>query len=471
MFLSRAAYFTANGAVDIASTVSVTTENGAEIANFDLEILQVAKAHKISGGAEASKTADLNHAGVISIGTGATTAEITITADMSLSEIAAAINTKTTTTGIQASVLQVADGDYRMVMTTAKTGQTITASEVGGGTVLTDLGVITGTGTIANELQASQQAQIKVDGVLITRSSNDISDVVSGATIRVYQETPANTSVKVEIGANLGTIKSAVLGIVEAYNAYRDFAYKQQQLPSGNNQETTVLFGDSTLRNANTNIGNALIGSIRELSLGTIGLTMDNENKLVLDEAVLDNALLTNPDQVKDLLAFKMTSSSPDLLLLERGTEQLPPFKLDIVTDANGLITSASVNGDASLFTISGTRLLGKAGSIYDGYAFVYAGNTSQSVDLSFSAGIAEQLYNATDAVANTSDGSLSIMITGLKETNEEFQTKSDDIRAQTETYKAGLVMRYAKYQAAIAAAESSQDYLKSLLDTWNNPS
>ncbi|MFN6952035.1 MAG: flagellar hook protein, partial [Albidovulum sp.] len=129
----------------------------------------------------------------------------------------------------------------------------------------------------------------------------------------------------------------------------------------------------------------------------------------------------------------------------------------------------ASVNGDPSLFTVNGTRIIGAVGTIYEGYTLVYVGKSSGSIDVSFSTGIAELLYQTTHAVANSSTGTLQTLIDNLESTSDSLQTKSDSIRTSAETYRTNLTRRYAQYQAAIAAAESMQDYLTALLDQWNS--
>jgi flagellar hook-associated protein 2 len=163
-----------------------------------------------------------------------------------------------------------------------------------------------------------------------------------------------------------------------------------------------------------------------------------------------------------------MTSSSTDLLLLQRGRNVPNAFTLDIEVDETGSISAASVGGDSSLFTIKGTRIVGAAGTEYEGFTFVYAGSRAASVDLSFSTGIAERLYNVADGAANDT---LATLIADLKDTNETLKAKSDDITARAETYRTNLTKRYAAYQAAIEAAESVLQYLTTLIDTWNSSS
>ena len=472
IFNSRTAYLSANGNVDAASTVSATVESGAEIGSFDLTVSKLAKTHKIAGTATSSKTEDLAYSGVISLGTvGGTSSDISITATMSLAEIAEAINNESAATGVQASVLQVSASQFRLILSTTATGQTISASAVAGDDVLSALGITDSSGAFANVLQESSQAVFSVDGVEITRSTNDISDVVSGVTLHLYQTTAADTSITVEVGTDLSAVKSAVTALVDAYNAYRAFAYTQQQIPSDKTSADSILFGDGTLRNVNASVNTALTTMISSLSIANIGLSFDSYNNLVIDDDVLDDALLTKLSSVKSLLSFQMTSSSTELLLLNRGTATPADFALDVTVAADGSLSAASVGGDTSLFTVNGSRISGAAGTKYEGYTFVFTGSASKTINVSFSTGIAELLYNVANKAANTSTGTLAGLIDNMASTNDTLQAKSDDIRTRAETYRTNLSARYAKLQAAIAAAEASQSYLTTLLDTWNSSS
>jgi flagellar hook-associated protein 2 len=471
VFKSRAAYLTANGSIDAASSVSATVESGATTGSFELTVTQLAKTHKVTGSGVTSNTADLGYSGTISLGGGDQSAQIEITSTMSLLEIAEAINSASGSTGVQASVLKVSASSYQLVLSSTATGTTMTASSVSGDDVLQALGITDSNGAFANPLQAPQQAIFTVDGIEITRSSNDVDDVVEGVTLHLYQATPDDTSITIEVGTDLSAVKEAILVLVEAYSAYRDFAYAQQQLPSSSNEDTTVLFGDVALRNINATVASALNTTVDTNALSLIGLSFDSANKLVLDESVLNEALLSNLESVQSLLSFQVKSSSSDLLLLARGSKVPADFTLDIVTDSSGAITSASVGGNENLFTVNGTRIIGKAGTAFEGFTFVYAGAASKSVAVGFSTGIAELLYNAANAATNAQSGTLTQLVGSLSDINDALQTKSDDIRDRAETYQTKLTSRYAAYQSAVAMAEALQDYLTTLLETWNSSS
>lgn len=465
-FLSRSAYLTANGNVNAASVFSATVDPAADQGTYKLEVVQLATAHKISSGTVATKTSDLNITSVISLGVeGGPPSTLSITADMSLMEISEAINKTKASSGVQASIVQVTPNDFRLILTATETGKSITSEVLSGDDALGALGLTNPAGDFATVLQDAQQAIVRVDDLEVTRSSNEISDIITGTTLYLYQATPPGTSITLEVDANVNNVKTAILQLVEAYNAYRDFAVKQQTLPS--RTYDPPLFGDGTMRSVNASIGDALATAIGSESMSLLGLTYDNQNKLVLEEDKLDNILLTNLSAVQNLLSFGMTTSNTNIQLLARGSSLPPDFTLDIETDVNGVLTGATVNGQTGLFTVSGSRLVGAAGTAYEGISLVYTGNSPAAVDLSFKTGIAEKLFNAANG-ATSGSGSLTLLINNLSSQSTEMTKRSDNIRSQAEAYRTTISMRYARYQAAIAQADSMKDYLSTLLDTWN---
>ncbi len=479
VFLDRAAYLTANGDVDASAALSATVEDGSDVGSYDIQILQLAKAHKIAGSTQASKSEDLGLSGVMSLGVvDGEAVEVMITDTMSLADIANAINAESEETGVQATVLRVSDSSYRLVLSGVETGETIAASAVSGDDVLAALGLTDSDGAFADELQEAQDAILTLDGITVTRSSNNIDDLLDGVTLHLYQttqddpDTDSDVSITLEVGADVSSAKEAIQALVDAYNAFRDFVATQQTLASdGTVAEDAVLFGDGTMRSATLSVYSALTATIDDESMALIGLSFDSDGTLVVDEDTLDNALLDDLDTVKALLSFQMDASSSQLKLLSRGTSVPANFTLDISVDSSGAPTAASVGGDSSLFTVSGTRIIGAEGSIYEGYTFVFTGSSAQSIDVSLKTGIAELLYNAADPVADGTDGAIQTLIDNLGEVDDDLQTKSDSIRSAAETYRTNLSARYARYQAAIAAAESTQDYLTALIDQWNSSS
>ncbi|MHC2625685.1 flagellar hook-associated protein 2 [Bradyrhizobium huanghuaihaiense] len=465
-FATRAASISSTGDVSASSALSMTIKNGAAVGDHTLTISQLATAHKVSGTAQSSQTDELGYSGTFSIGlSGGATSDITITSTMSLQDVVDAINAQTSTTNVQASIVQVSSTSYQMVLTGTEDAADITYSSASGDDIMNELGVTDSSGTFTNVIQEAQSAEFTLDGISMTRDTNDISDVLSGVTFSLLQATPDGTSLNISIETDTSQIESALQTFVTNYNAFRDEVIAQQATATdGTADSSAVLFGDGTMRNIMDALQNALNSTVGDMTMADLGLSFNEKNELELDTSTLSEILSTNLSGVTKLLSAQTTTSSSQLSVVNTGTSP-QSFTLDLTVDSDGNLTSASVGGDSSLFTVSGTTIIGAAGSIYAGMAFTYSGSTSQSITVTSTTGIASQIYQVAKNYSSSS-GALQTQITSLTNRDDELQQKVDDINSAASTLQSQLQTQYAKYQAAIESANSTLDYLKALLNS-----
>lgn len=465
-FATRAASISSTGDVSASSALSMTIKSGAATGDHTLTISQLATAHKVSGTAQSSQTDELGYSGTFSIGLeGGAASDITITSTMSLQDVVDAINAQTSTTNVQASIVQVSSTSFQMVLTGTEDAADITYSSTSGDDILNKLGVTDSSGNFTDVLQEAQAAEFTLDGIAMTRDTNDISDVLSGVTFSLLQETPDGATLNISIETDTSQIQSTLETFVTNYNAFRDEVIAQQATTTdGTADSSAVLFGDGTMRNIMDALQNALNTTVGGMTMAGLGLSFNESNELELDTGTLSDILSTNLSGVTKLLSAQTTTSSSQLSVVNTGTSP-QSFTLDLAVDSDGNLTSASVGGDASLFTISGTTIIGASGSIYAGMAFTYSGSTSQSITVTSTSGIATQLYQiAKDYSSST--GVLQTQITSLTTRDDELQQRVDDINSAASTLQSQLETQYAKYQAAIETANSTLDYLKALLNS-----
>lgn len=150
-------------------------------------------------------------------------------------------------------------------------------------------------------------ASLAVNGLTISRSTNSISDAVSGVTLSI-KKTGSTT-----IGVTQATdIESKLRGFINAYNNVQAFV-AQQYTKDAQNRPTGILAGDSTLRNVQQQLRDAL-NSISTTNGGTfsslsdIGVTKDATGNLVLETDKLNTALKDSPASVRAFL-FGATES------------------------------------------------------------------------------------------------------------------------------------------------------------------
>ncbi|HVQ68284.1 MAG TPA: flagellar filament capping protein FliD [Bradyrhizobium sp.] len=464
---ARTATISSTGDVSASSAVSMAISNGAATGDHTLTVTQIATAHKVNGTSVADKAADMDLTGSFSIGLeGGTNADISITGGMSLEDIVDAINAQTETTNVQASIIQISSSQYEMILTASKDNADITTGVVSGDDVLNTLGVTDSSGAFTDVLQTSQPAIFSVDGISLTRDTNDITDVLSGVTFSLLQSTPTGSTVNISIDVDTSSIQTVLEQFVTSYNAVRDYVTTQQTLTSdGTADSSSVLFGDGSMRNIMTQMEQALNSIIGGLSMSDLGLSFSDTNDLVLDTSTLATTLAGNFNAVIALLATKTTTSSSTLTVVNTNSSPPSSFVMDIAVDSSGAL-SVSVGGDNSLFTVSGNTIIGAAGTAYSGMAFTYTGSSSASITVTSTSGIAAQLNAIASAASNSSTGSLQDLITSLQSQDDRMQQQIDDINARAEVYRVMLVSQYAKYQSAISSANSTLDYLSALLNS-----
>ncbi|WP_430640197.1 flagellar filament capping protein FliD [Bradyrhizobium cytisi] len=465
-FATRAATISSSGDVSASSALSMSVSNGAATGDHTLTISQVATAQKVIGTSQSSQTSALGYSGTFSLGLGSgNTADITVTSTMSMQDVVDAINAQTSTTNVQASIVQVSSGSYEMVLSGTEAAADISYSSTSGDDILNELGVTDSTGAFADVLQTSQAADFSLDGISMTRDTNDITDVLTGVTFNLLQATPSGTSLSISIEPDTSQIETAVESLVTNYNTFRDAVIAQQATASdGTADSSAVLFGDGTMRDIMDSLQNALNSTVGGLTMADLGLSFNEKNELELDSSTLSNVLSTNLSGVTTLLSAQTKTSSSQLSVVNTGTSP-QSFTLDLTVDSSGNLSSASVGGDSSLFTVSGTTILGAAGTAYAGMAFTYSGSTSQSITVTSTSGIATQLYQLSKTYSSTS-GSLQTLITNLTDRDTDLQQKVDDIESAASAYQTQLQTQYANYQAAITSANNTLTYLKALLNS-----
>ncbi|MGY3495184.1 flagellar hook-associated protein 2 [Bradyrhizobium sp. USDA 4502] len=464
-FATRAATISSTGDVSASSALNMSVNSGSATGDHTLQITQLATAQKVIGSSQPSSSTALGLSGTFSLGlSGGTSTAISITSGMSMQDIVDTINAQTSTTNVQASIVQVSSGSYEMVLTGTQDAADIAYSSTSGDDILNKLGVTDTSGAFTDVLQKSQSAEFTLDGIALTRNTNDISDVLSGVTFDLLQPTPSGTSLNISIETDTSQITSALQTFVTNYNAFRDQVIAQSaQNSDGTAASSAVLFGDSTMRDLMTQLQQVLSGTVGGMTMADLGLSFNENNELQLDTGTLSTVLTQNLAGVTQLLSAQTATSSSQLSVVNTGTSP-QSFTLDLTVDSTGTLTGASVGGDSSRFSVVGNTIIGNSGTIYAGMAFTYTGSTSQSITVTSSSGLATQLYQLAHTSSGTS-GQLQTMISNLQSRDTDLQSQVSDIQSNAATFKAQLQVQYANYQAAIESANNTLGYLKALLD------
>ncbi|ACL02349.1 Flagellar hook-associated 2 domain protein [Desulfatibacillum aliphaticivorans] len=192
------------------------------------------------------------------------------------------------------------------------------ASNLADGNSTLDFGAFSALDTVRErQLVAGSDAEVSIDGVTVSSSDNIIDDVLAGVTIDL-KKADTDTTISLTIGHDYDSIISKIENMVGAYNDVAAFITDQQTYDEENDTTGGPLFGDGTLSSIKRNLTSVLIESVWGVNseystLGLVGISVDTEGQLSIDEGELRGYLETNFNEIRDLFVARGTTDTGSL--------------------------------------------------------------------------------------------------------------------------------------------------------------
>lgn len=185
-----------------------------------------------------------------------------------------------------------------------------------------------GASTLPNRM--AQDAQLTVNGIAVSRSTNQVSDVISGVTLDLLNTTSGTATVA--LNRDTAPVKDKIKNLVSTYNDL------QAIIDSALDKDSTVeklggsLVGDSVARSIRTMVKQIVMPDVTSVdtsasltNLRQLGLFIDSDNQMkfaalkqtaapgesllsVGDESVLDKALAQRFDEVASFFSGSVGS-------------------------------------------------------------------------------------------------------------------------------------------------------------------
>ncbi|MWN90933.1 flagellar filament capping protein FliD [Gilliamella sp. Pra-s65] len=342
---------------------SVKVNSKAALGNYAVTVDQLATSHGVATSAINDKATQLgngNETRTITIEqANGDKLDVTLSKDeTSLEAIANAINNaqfvdengKTSPSTMNAAVVRSGDGRYQLAITSKETGelQTITSITSDDEKLNEIIGfdINQPNNSHMTEVSKAQDAKFSFNGIAITSSSNTVKDVVAGVDLTLKATT--TTSQNLAITADVEKAEEAIKEWVEAFNQLQSTISTLTQFTADEknskelNSSNGPLVGDATLRNIDQSIRSIFSkGQAGEFSvLAQIGINMDKNGTLTINENKLKNALSENSDAVATLFTGdgKTTGIANEVFAKVSG-----------FIDSDGMIDSATNGLNATL--------------------------------------------------------------------------------------------------------------------------
>jgi len=303
--------------VSLDGHVAASASGSASPGTHTVTVDQLATIDRWTFDPVADKTTDLATADGqhVAFSVGATAYDVVLTAaDSSLEDIAAAINS-VAGADVAASVVNIgttAAPSYQLVMTSKQSGEAHRISgitqDVAGLAIDATGPTAAGVSQSANNITVGMNAVAVIDGLSVTRETNEFNDVIDGLSLTLQTADPA-TQVSVSVAADTGAIKNRIKDFVASYNKLVDYVntqntYTKDMGPGG------VLFGDPILNQVLAQVRNALFnidpGVVQAdtdgySTLSLVGIKTGSDGKLTIDDTKLTDKLNDNLDKLADL--------------------------------------------------------------------------------------------------------------------------------------------------------------------------
>jgi len=203
----------------------------------------------------------------------------------------------------------------------------------------------------ANSLQSAQDSIINFEGLNITRGSNNINDVIDGATINLVGTT--SSSVRLNITNDKSTLKTNLQAMVDTYNGLNNLLNTAASTTSEEDlggaladdtsmvrflkdQVRTSIFAESSTKSGNIN-------AMRDL-----GISVNKTGTMTFTAATYDAAVLASYDDIVTMLTAG-TSNESLFTTSNKGLSQDIATALSNFTDIDGIVTTRSKNATTSL--------------------------------------------------------------------------------------------------------------------------
>ncbi|OIQ01066.1 MAG: flagellar hook-associated protein [Zetaproteobacteria bacterium CG2_30_46_52] len=348
-----------DAAVPASTLVDVAGDNSVTAGNHSIVVEQLATTARSSssiavkdnaGAAITDANAALNFNSGSFVLNGTT---INVSAADSLQSIANNINTAST--GVSASVIKVSDADFRLVLAADTTGAsafTLTSTDLDAAGPLANLQLgATGQTNAKQVLEAGKDAQVTIDGITITRSTNTIGDAISGLTFTLKQANPLVT-VDMSIGVDTNDVQNKVLDFIDSYNAV--YTYINDQFKINNDTGSNgILANESILTSLQSSLTSGLLKSVPGLqsdrnSLVRIGIEPNELGMLSINDNLFTNFLNNDASAIRDVFVAQGSSTTPGLQFLTAGTNTISG---NYSVNIDQVATKAAVTGMIDVVT------------------------------------------------------------------------------------------------------------------------
>lgn len=370
--------------------------------------------------------------------------------------------------GLSARVLDKGDGTFSLGV----------VSEPGAGSALrfTVNETVAGLGafdtTATNEtvqIQGAQDAVLSVDGIVVSRPTNTIDDLIPGAVLDITA--PAGTETTISFSRDVETARVNMQALVEQLNLARKVL---TDLSARGTADTTAgaLAGDRLIEKLKTDLASLLSGPISGFGAGSkrlsdFGVATNRDGSLRLDAVRFEAAFTADPAAFDMVFSNRLSASTPGVEVSGTPGLNAKGGGYNFIRDA--VTGEATLNGESMLGLSAGdarTQYILFSGEMAGLRVTVPDDLTSTEVRYgkSFLSSLETMLNTALSGGANSLNERESQLNGRVTEATDQITA----LEARTALIEKRYLSRFTAMETAIAGLKSTGAYLDNLVAQWN---
>lgn len=284
--------------------ISVVGNTSSLPGSYDVEVVSLAQGSEFSSSIFTGGGSTTFGDGSLIFTANGNSFEVDVSATDTLEEIQANINSAGGNFGVSVTVLSdITDG--------IDTGSVfkVNSSVAGAGN---DLVITTGVGSDASlddlsvnltQDEFASDAEIKVDGFTSINNTNSFENIIEGVTITAEVINTAGETTTLTVKEDTDSVKTLITSLVDNISNFLDTA---AVLGSADKDAPGLLLGDASLRQAESQIRNALTAVVADIesgnnSLTALGITTTSTGSLNLSSSRLSTAVDDSFDTFSEL--------------------------------------------------------------------------------------------------------------------------------------------------------------------------
>lgn len=332
---------------------------------------------------------------------------------------------------------------------------TLTYNASAGNVNLADVGFLSATETVA-----ANDANLIYDGVSITRSTNTITDLISGYTMTLKDTTSSQATFSSSFNTDTALLSMSLLvDQLNTINTSLDTLTER----GGVGVDAGPLAGDSVANYLKNQLRTMISAGIdgfdnNSIYLAYFGLKTEQDGSFTLDIDTFKDYYEENQDQFSALFNSRVTTSS-NLVTAKMLSEDYTPGVYSFILADNGVGTI----GDTTLLN-SGNSYTATSGAVSGLSITTSTGADDTSIYIGRS--LIDTISAFTTTVLSNS-GDINEKLNSLNDSLTDNANSLVDLDKKMETVRERYNQQFGAMEAAVAAMKSTETTITNMMEAW----